>query len=361
MEVDGFGLHRLWWDGGRYVYATALLARLHRPYPDDRRPRRADAAGRGRPLVAAGHVARPAARPTTCQGRVALHHAIVAGDTAYAAWRNGGITLLDVNDKSAPKLIAHRNWCPPFGGNTHTALPLPDRDLLVVDDEASADIAVEPRQAHLDLRHPRADEPGLDRHRAGAVRPGLFRKGGQFGPHNLWENRPDAFQSSGYVFATYQSAGPAASSTSATRSAPRRSATSCRRRRRARWTRARRRQADAALGRPLGRPERAHLPHRLQRRALHPAVDRRCRRILIACGRKHNDGFTGIRCAHFDRHPRLSRYSVRERWGTRSRQPRAARHVDCIQPAHRTGPGWRRRPIVLDRHRRARRNHTHDR
>ena len=32
-------------------------------------------------------------------------------------------------------------------------------------------------------------------------------KGGAFGPHNLWENRPDAFVSSEVVFATYQNAG----------------------------------------------------------------------------------------------------------------------------------------------------------
>src|ERR1700730_3812039 len=28
-------------------------------------------------------------------------------------------------------------------------------------------------------------------------------KGGNFGPHNLWENRPGAFQSSRFIFATY--------------------------------------------------------------------------------------------------------------------------------------------------------------
>jgi hypothetical protein len=33
------------------------------------------------------------------------------------------------------------------------------------------------------------------------------RKGGHFGPHNLWENRPDAYQSSEIIFATYQNAG----------------------------------------------------------------------------------------------------------------------------------------------------------
>src|SRR5262249_18824124 len=32
-------------------------------------------------------------------------------------------------------------------------------------------------------------------------------KGGNFGPHNLWENRPGAFQSSRFIFATYHNAG----------------------------------------------------------------------------------------------------------------------------------------------------------
>jgi hypothetical protein len=33
------------------------------------------------------------------------------------------------------------------------------------------------------------------------------KKGGHFGPHNLWENRPDAYVSSATIFATYQNAG----------------------------------------------------------------------------------------------------------------------------------------------------------
>jgi len=31
--------------------------------------------------------------------------------------------------------------------------------------------------------------------------------GGTFGPHNLWENRPDAFVSDALIFATFQSGG----------------------------------------------------------------------------------------------------------------------------------------------------------
>lgn len=33
--------------------------------------------------------------------RYALHHAIIAGDTAYGSWRDGGLTLLDVKDRTA--------------------------------------------------------------------------------------------------------------------------------------------------------------------------------------------------------------------------------------------------------------------
>src|SRR6266404_6245213 len=64
--------------------------------------------------------------------RYGLHHATVNGDTAYAAWRDAGLVVIDVADRSKPKLIVHRNWSPPFGGGTHNILALPDRDLLVV-------------------------------------------------------------------------------------------------------------------------------------------------------------------------------------------------------------------------------------
>ena len=57
--------------------------------------------------------------------------ALVAGDRAYGAWRDGGLTLHDISDPRAPKLLSHINWSPPFPGGTHTALPLPGRNLAV--------------------------------------------------------------------------------------------------------------------------------------------------------------------------------------------------------------------------------------
>jgi hypothetical protein len=140
-------------------------------------------------------------------GRWALHHAVVADDIAYGSWRDGGLTILDVKDKTAPKLITHRNWCPPYGGGTHSALPLHDRDLLVVADEAVMNIDQEQmkRTWVFDIRE-KANPVSI----ATLPTPSdqdYVKLGGQFGPHNLHENRPGSFQSSDTIFATWQSAG----------------------------------------------------------------------------------------------------------------------------------------------------------
>lgn len=114
---------------------------------------------------------------------------------------------MDINDRSQPKLIAHRNWSPPFGGGTHTALPLPDRDLLVVLDEAVLDNQQDGEKLIwlFDIRQPAnpvsiATFPQPDER-------DYVSKGAHFGPHNLHENRPGSFVSSTLIFATYQNAG----------------------------------------------------------------------------------------------------------------------------------------------------------
>jgi hypothetical protein len=139
--------------------------------------------------------------------RYGLHHAIIDGDTAYAAWRDAGMVVIDIADRAKPMLIVHRNWSPPFGGGTHNCLPLPDRELLVVLDEAVLD----------------HQEDGVkliwvfdNRSKANPVSIATFptpaeadyaARGGHFGPHNIHENRPGSFVSSQLIFATYQNAG----------------------------------------------------------------------------------------------------------------------------------------------------------
>ena len=136
-----------------------------------------------------------------------LHHPIVHGDTAYCSWRDAGLAVVDVADRANPKLVVHKTWFPPLSGGTHNALPLPDRDLLIVVDEAVLDSEQDGRSTF-----------GCSTTRSGTIqsasrpsrsdRPRLYGKlGGHFGPHNIHENWPNGFQSSELIFATYQNAG----------------------------------------------------------------------------------------------------------------------------------------------------------
>ena len=206
MEVEGLGIHRIWWIGGRYAYASALLdgftdhILIVIDMADPTQPREA-----GRWWIPGMNAA--AGETPSWTKRYALHHAIVRDDFAYGSWRDGGLTILDVKDKSAPKLIAHRTWCPPFGGGTHNAVPLHDRDLLVVADEAVLNIDQEQlkRTWVFDIRE--KSNPISIATLPTPADQDYVRKGGQFGPHNLHENRPGSFESSTTIFATWQSAG----------------------------------------------------------------------------------------------------------------------------------------------------------
>ena len=208
FPIAGVGAHRIWHDGGRYAYVSALVdgfADYILLIVDIADPTRPIEAGRywlpGLNRAAGETPHWPSDR------RYALHHALVAGDTAYACWRDGGLTILDVADKAKPKLIALRNWSPPFGGGTHSPLPLPDRNLLIVADEAVADAEGDGRK-HVwvfDIREP-ANPVSIATFPTPAETD-YVAKGAHFGPHNLHENRVDSFVSSSVVFATWQNAG----------------------------------------------------------------------------------------------------------------------------------------------------------
>ncbi|THG31574.1 LVIVD repeat-containing protein [Naasia lichenicola] len=207
--VDGVGLHRIWYTGGRWAYASVLLTGftdytfITIDMADPSHPQMVGQWWIPGQNLAAGETPTWDAK----RWRYGLHHALVAGDTAYGAWRDGGLTILDVSDRAKPELIVHKNWSPPFEGGTHSPLPLPDRDLLVVADEGIADNAEDgiKRTWIFDIRDP-ANPISL------STLPipddaDYVAKGGHFGPHNLHENRPGSFVSSTTIFATQQNAG----------------------------------------------------------------------------------------------------------------------------------------------------------
>jgi hypothetical protein len=208
MPVEGGGIHRVWYTGGRWAYASALIDGftdyifITIDMSDPAKPREA-----GRWWIPGMNQAAGETPSWPPASRFGLHHAIIHGDIAYAAWRDAGMVVIDVADRSNPKLIAHRDGAPPFGGGTHNCLPLPDRDLLIVLDEAVLDHQEDGIKNIWAFDNKVKSSPAII---ATFPRPGeadYRSKGGHFGPHNLHENRPGTFVSSELIFATYQNAG----------------------------------------------------------------------------------------------------------------------------------------------------------
>ncbi len=207
MPVDGGGIHRLWYTGGDWAYASVLLDGftdyifMTIDISDPTKPKEAGRYWLPGMNAAAGEM------PDDASRRGGLHHAIIHGDRAYGAWRDAGLVIMDISDRTNPTLITHKNWSPPYGGGTHNALPLPDRGLLIVADEAVLDHATDGIKYIwvFDIREPKnpisiATFPTPDD-------ADYVAKGGHFGPHNIYENRPDGLVSLDTIYSTYQNAG----------------------------------------------------------------------------------------------------------------------------------------------------------
>jgi hypothetical protein len=208
MPVDGGGIHRIWYVGGRWAYVSALLDGftdyifMTVDMADPTKPRAA-----GRYWIPGMNLAAGETPNWRASSRYGLHHAIIDGDTAYAAWRDAGMVVIDVADRENPKLVVQRNWSPPFGGGTHNCLPLPDRQLLVVLDEAVLDHQEDGLKLIWIFDNRNAANPVSISTFPTPVDGDYVTKGGHFGPHNIHENRPGSFISSELIFATYQNAG----------------------------------------------------------------------------------------------------------------------------------------------------------
>ena len=130
-------------------------------------------------------------------------------DRAYVGYIDGGAVILDISDKSRPKLISNWRYSPPFNGFTHTVLPLLGRNLLIVADEAVQDAGADwPKLVWVvDARVetnlvPIATLPAPPYQE-------FVRRGGRFGAHNLHENLPvpGSWRSEQIVIGTFFNAG----------------------------------------------------------------------------------------------------------------------------------------------------------
>lgn len=209
MPVKGGGLHRIWYVGGRWAYASALLDGF-----TDYIMITIDMADPTKPVMAGKYwlpgmnkAAGEVANWPSDVGRYGLHHPIVHGDIAYCSWRDACLAVVDVSDRTAPRLITHKMWSPPLGGGTHNALPLPNRELLIVVDETVLDNREDGEKPIWIFDNRVKSNPISISTLPEPNDTDYLKIGGHFGPHNVYENRPDAFVSEDLIFATYQNAG----------------------------------------------------------------------------------------------------------------------------------------------------------
>jgi hypothetical protein len=222
------GCHCLWFVDGEFIHCSSGAADFQPRHPRDdqfyqiidvRDPARPKEAGRWwYPGTREGDAAEPPKRLNPIGLDVVLggdafrlHNANVypeRPDRAYIGYIDGGAFVLDIADKSNPKIISAWNPSPPYPGFTHTVMPLMERGLIVVTDEC--------------VRNNAEDWPKLTwmidaRDETNLVPIGTFplpsveefgHRGGRFGSHNIHENRPGpSFRSEEIIFGVFFNAG----------------------------------------------------------------------------------------------------------------------------------------------------------
>ncbi len=216
------GTHCLWFVDGEYVHISSGAPDFEPTAPTDdqfyqivdvRSPSRPAEAGRWwLPGTRRGDAAPPPLRHPRFDSGFRAHNTNVypeRPDRAYVAYLDGGLVILDIADKSTPKLVSRLDYSPPVPGFTHTVLPLFSRDLLIVSDESTrpraedwpklawvVDVSEETNPTIVgSLPLPPVEE--------------FAGRGGRYGAHNLHENQPlpTAFRSDTLVFGTFFNGG----------------------------------------------------------------------------------------------------------------------------------------------------------
>ncbi|MDH3539635.1 MAG: hypothetical protein OEP52_06550 [Acidimicrobiia bacterium] len=207
FEVPGLGIHRMAVGDEPYVYVSrtddGFLGR-YLSIIDLSDPARPEEVGRW--WLPGQHVAADEPRSwDPAERNVRLHHGLPAGDRLYCGWGDAGFVIIDISDKTAPGFVSHVDFGPD-SSDTHTALKLPGRDVVLVVDEQLTSTIGQRREVRVmdvaDEQHPRVVStlpvpPGFD----------LRRRGFRFGPHNLHEMRSGTFIDPNIVHLTYFAAG----------------------------------------------------------------------------------------------------------------------------------------------------------
>src|SRR5215468_9717001 len=199
------GTHRNFYNGGQWVYATSSLPGFEGQVlaivdiADPANPKTAGTWWHPGQHKAAGETYTPedqrrltAGRPYPQHG-LSLHGgAYAVGDRAYCPWMRGGMVILDIADKHHPRHVSTLPVYPPLGSTiaVHSAVPLPDRDVVVINSEALREECDEPASYVATVDISDESDPILmslfpqPRPPRGYDAPSFCEKGGRFGPHN---------------------------------------------------------------------------------------------------------------------------------------------------------------------------------
>jgi len=216
FKTGGAGTHRNYFDGGRYVYATGLPEGYDGhilqivDIDDPTHPVEVSRWWREGQWVGGGEKGVP-------KGTLLHGGAHVRGERAYLPYSAGGFVILDISDKKKPHMVSDLPFSPPFQSfiAVHTALPLTQRELVIVNSEAIAENCNEPLgyAGIVDIK----DETRpklmslfpLPQPPEGAPYRNFCEKGGRFGPHNQhqWQYQDVLLHDEQLCFLTYFNAG----------------------------------------------------------------------------------------------------------------------------------------------------------
>jgi hypothetical protein len=217
------GVHCVWFVDGEYVHMSSGAPDFTPTHPnDDQFYRIVDVRNPGKPIEVGrwwypgtrqgDDVPAPTRMPAKFDTGFRVHNANIfpaRPNRAYIGYIDGGAVILDISDKSRPKLVANWRYSPPFNGFCHTVLPLLSRDLLIVADECTQDNGVDwPKLVRVvDARL----ETNLQPIATFPMPPfeAFGKRGGRFGAHNLHENLPveTSWQSDQIVIGTFFNGG----------------------------------------------------------------------------------------------------------------------------------------------------------
>jgi hypothetical protein len=213
-RTGAHGVHRNHYTGGRYVHVTAsrrgFAGNIYviLDIADPSHPVEVAMWFLPEQYVAAG---------STPPRRISLHGPpYVLGDRAYLSYGAGGLVILDISDIGSPTLVSRLDFGAAFSSMIalHTVIPVPARDLLLVNTEAIAERQQEPYNfaGIVDIRD--EEDPRImsllpiPQPAADAPYPNFSTRGGRFGPHNQHHPQgPHLFTDDSLMFMTWFNAG----------------------------------------------------------------------------------------------------------------------------------------------------------